>query len=67
MGLFGQFGLNGFKRGQTHFSQLHISLDPDELESCNFMCSLITALRGFATVTFMGCDHYKCPKIDLKH
>ena len=33
MGQFGQFGLNGFKQGQTHFSQLHISLDPDELES----------------------------------
>ena len=30
MGQFGQFGLNGFKRGQTHFSQLYISLDPDE-------------------------------------
>ena len=25
MGQFGQFGLNGFKQGQTHFSQLHIS------------------------------------------
>ena len=25
---FDQFGLKGFKRGQTHFSQLHISLDP---------------------------------------
>ena len=34
MGQFGQFGLNGFKRGQTHLSQLHISLDPDKLESC---------------------------------
>ena len=31
MGQFGQFGLNRFKRGQTNFSQLHISLDPDEL------------------------------------
>ena len=30
MGQFGQFGLNGFKVGQTHFSQLHISLDPDD-------------------------------------
>ena len=28
MGQFGQFELNRFKRGQTHFSQLHISLDP---------------------------------------
>ena len=35
----GQFKLNGFKQGQTHISQLHISLDPDELESCNFVCS----------------------------
>ena len=33
MGQFAQFGLNGFKRGQTHFSQLHISLDPDKLKS----------------------------------
>ena len=42
----------GFKRGQKHSSQLHISL-----ESCNFVCSLITALLGFAKVTYMGCDH----------
>ena len=62
MGQFGQFGLNGFKRGQTHYSQVHISLYPDELES-----SLITAIRGFAKVTCMGCDLYKCPKMDLKH
>ena len=54
MGQFGQFGLNGFKQGQTHFSQLHISLDPDELESCSFVCSLITVIHGFAKV--MGCD-----------
>ena len=33
MGQFAQFGLNRFMRGQTHFSQLHISLNPDELES----------------------------------
>ena len=33
MGQFSQFGLNGFKRGQTHFSQLPISLDPEELVS----------------------------------
>ena len=44
MGQFGQFGLNGFKRGQTLFSLLYISLDPDELESCNFVCSLLTAM-----------------------
>ena len=56
MGQFVQVGLNGFKWGQTHFSQLHISLDPDELESCNFVCSLITAMRGFAKLTYMGCD-----------
>ena len=35
MGQFGQFGLNEIKRGQTNFSQLHISLDPDKLESSN--------------------------------
>ena len=34
MGKFGQFELNGFKRGLTHFIQLHISLDPNERESC---------------------------------
>ena len=50
MGQFAQFGLNGFKRGQKHYSQLHISLDPDKLES------LITVMRGFAKVTCMGCD-----------
>ena len=55
MGQFAQFGLNEFKRGQTHFSQLHISLDPDKLESC--LCSLITVMHGFAKVTCMGCDH----------
>ena len=57
MGQFGQFELNGFKQGQTHFSQPHISLDPDDLESCNFLCSLITAMRGFAKVTCICCDH----------
>ena len=67
MGQFGQFGLNGFKRGETHFSQLHISLDPDELESWNCVCSLITAMCGLAKVTCMGCDHWTCPKIDLEH
>ena len=49
MGQFGQFGLNGFKHGQTHFSQHHVYLDPDELES--------TVMRGFAKVSCMGCDH----------
>ena len=62
MGQFGQFGLNEFKWGQTHLSQLHISLDPDKLES-----NLITAMRGFAKFTCMGCDCQRCPKIDLKH
>ena len=33
MGQFAQFGLNQFNGGQTHFSQLHISLDSDEIES----------------------------------
>ena len=40
---------------------------PDELESWTFVCSSITAKRGFAKVTGMGCDHWKCPKIHLKH
>ena len=35
MGQFGQLGLNGFKQGQKHLSQLHISLDSDELDSYN--------------------------------
>ena len=56
MGQFGQFGLNGLKWGQTHFSQLHISLDPDKLDICNFVCSLITGMHGFAKVTCMGFD-----------
>ena len=30
---FAQFGLNLFKWGQKHFSQLHLYLDPDKLES----------------------------------
>ena len=49
MGQFGQFGLNGFEQGQTYFSQLHISLDPDKLESCIFVCSLITVMRAYYT------------------
>ena len=57
MGQFTQFGLNGFKRGQTHFSQLHISLDTDKLERCTCVCSLITVTRGFTKVTCMGRDH----------
>ena len=32
MGQFAQFELNVCKRDQTHFSQLHSSLDPDKLE-----------------------------------
>ena len=51
---FGQFGLNGFRQGQIRFSQLHISLDPDKLESCNFVCSLITAMHGFAKVAVIA-------------
>ena len=50
-------GLNGFKRGQTHINHLHISLDPGELENYNFVCSLITVMRGFSKVTSMGCDY----------
>ena len=34
MGQFGQFGLNGFKWGQTHFSRLSISLDPNLRKIC---------------------------------
>ena len=33
MGQFAQLGLNGLEQGQTHFSQLHIPLDLDKLES----------------------------------
>ena len=62
MGQFAQFGLNVFNGGQTHFRQLHLSLDPDKLESC-----LITAMRGFAKVTWISCDHCQCPTIHLKH
>ena len=54
MGGFVQFRLNIFKQSQTHFSQLHTSLDSDELESCNFMCSSITAmLKGLSEEIFM--------------
>ena len=38
MGQLAQFAFFVFNLGQTLFSQLHISLDPDELK-----CSLITA------------------------
>ena len=67
MGAFAQFGLNQFKRGQKRFSQLQLSLDTDELKSCNFVCSSITARRGFAKVICRDCDHCKCPKMHLKH
>ena len=56
MGQFAQFGLNVFQRGQTHFSQLHISLDTDKLESYNFVCSLTTRMCGFPKVRCIGCD-----------
>jgi hypothetical protein len=32
MGGFDQFGGNPFKQSQTHFGQLNIYLDPDELK-----------------------------------
>ena len=67
MGGVAQFGLNVFKWGQTHFCQLHLSLDPDKLEICHFVCRSITAVWGFSKVTYMDCDHCKCPKIHLKH
>ena len=44
-GAISQFVLSVFERGQTHFSQLHISQDLEEVESHNFVCSLITELR----------------------
>ena len=43
MGGFSQFGSNICKGGQTHFSQLHISLDPDELEK-NIIFSSFTVV-----------------------
>ena len=56
MGQFAQIGLTVFKGGQTHFSQLNLSLDPDKLEDSNFMCNLITAMRRFSKVTCTGCN-----------
>ena len=52
MGQFGQFGLNGFKQGQNHFSQLHISLDPDELESTvqSMKCASCLKLHVWAVI-----------------
>ena len=50
MGGFAQFGLNRFKQGQKCFSQLQLCLDIDKLKSYNFVCSEITARRGFAKV-----------------
>ena len=32
MGEFAQFGLNRFKQGQKHFSQLQLSLDTDKMQ-----------------------------------
>ena len=63
MGGFAQFGLNWFKRGQKRLRQLQLSLDTEKLKSCNFVCSSITARRGFAKVICRDCDHCKCPKI----
>ena len=62
MGGFAQFGLN-----QKCCSQLQLSLDTDKLKSCNFVCSSITAMQGFAKVICRDCDHCKCPKMHLKH
>ena len=60
MGQFEQFELNGFKRSETHFGQLHISLYPDELES--FVCSLIAAMRGFAKLHVLPVIARSVPK-----
>ena len=54
MGGFTQFELNVFKFQSTHFSQLHISMDPDELESYTFFSS-ITEITRFAKVLCRGC------------
>ena len=67
MGGFAQFGLNGFQQVQQIFSQLQLSLDTDKLKSWNFMCSSITARRGFAEIICRDYDHCKCPKVYLKH
>ena len=45
---------NLLNRGQT-VSQLHISLNPDEL-----MCSHRGV--GFAKIPYRNCDHWKCTK-----
>ena len=58
MGQFGQFGLNGFKRGHTLQATSHISgARAGELEIFHFVCNLITVMRGFAKVRCMGCDY----------
>ena len=67
MGGFAQFGLNRFKRGQKRFSQIQLSLDTDKVKSCNFVCSSITARRGFTKVICRDCDHCKCPKMHINH
>ena len=53
MGKFAQFGLYLFKQVETHFSELHIHIDPNEQD----IISSITAMLTFAKVTCMGRDH----------
>ena len=50
MDRFAQLGLNLFNQGQKHFSQLHLSLEPDKLELCE-LHSLITAMHWFLDKT----------------
>ena len=67
IGGFAQFGLNRFKHGQNTFSQIQLFEDSDELKSCEFVCSLITARQGFAKLIFRDCDHCTCPNMHLEH
>ena len=51
--------LSGVKK---HFSQLHISLNLEKVESRNFVWSSNTAMHEFAKNTYKGCDTWKCPR-----
>ena len=57
MGGVAQFGINQYKQGQKRSSQLQLSLNTDQVKICNFVCSSITAMRGFAKVICRDCDH----------
>ena len=62
---FAQFEFKVFKLSQTHFNYLHISMDPDQLESSNVVCSLITAMQWFAKLICGEGYHFKCIKMHL--